>query len=75
MERGVDVETEAKLTQWREAMAKELMKIEERLDRDAVDAEKKGVAALKIAALERRVEEVKRDAENEKMGMRTLMQK
>ena len=75
LERGVDVATEAKLLQWQESMGKELAKIEERLDGDAADADRKSVASLKIAALERRMEETRRDAENEKMGMRTLMQR
>ena len=75
LEQGVDVATEVKLTQWQDSMSRELEKLEQRLDSEAFETEKKGVADMKIAAIERRVEETRKDAENEKMGMRTLMQR
>ena len=75
LEQGVDVATETKLAQWRDSMTRELEKLEQRLDSEAFEAEKKGVADMKIKALERKLEETRKDAENEKMGMRTLMQR
>merc|ERR1712136_19247 len=73
-EHGVDVVTEAKMSQWQEVLTRELRKIEGRLEQEVVDLEGKGIASLKLTALERAVDEIRRDSEAEKTGMRTLVQ-